>query len=154
MLDKFRKFILWTLNTRVSPLAYLAAYASLAIGFFFTFFSRLSDVQNTLLFKVGILGATEMWAMLLLVSSVVLVLGLRFRLVEITRIGAMGNFVLWGFACFMYSNNQYWFALLSFGGIHMMCQGYLYLAASIDTLWQTEYDERYCRTHRHVCALD
>src|SRR5690348_15036872 len=106
-MKRVRDFIFWTLNSRVSPLAYLAAYSSLAIGFFWTFFRNLPDIQNTLIYKEGLIIGNGTWGVCLFVGSIMLAVGLKFKRTNLVRYGAMLNFVMWAFAGALYLTNEY-----------------------------------------------
>lgn len=131
---------MWTLHSRVSPLAYLTAYASLGIGFFWTFFRSLPDIQNTLIYKQGLVIGNGTWGVILFLGSLTLVLGFKFRKCNWIKYGSMVNFVMWLFAAILYATNQYWYALCTFALFHMFVQGYFFLAASLDSMWNDEVE--------------
>jgi len=135
MMSKLQRFIFWTLSTRTSPLAYLVAYSSLAIGFFWTFFISLPDIQNTLIYKEGLVIGSGVWGIALFVGSLILMYGLRFKSCYAVKIGSMTNFVMWTFAAFLYVTNEYWYAFVAFALFHLLCQGYLFLSVSLNRLW-------------------
>ena len=139
-MKRIRDFIFWTLNTRVSPLAYLAAYSSLAIGFFWTFFRSLPDIQNTLIYKEGLVIGNGTWGIALFLGSLLLVAGLKLKKKSLVRYGAMINFVMWCFAGALYATNEYWYAFIAFALAHILTQGYFFLASSLDSLWNSEYN--------------
>lgn len=141
-MKRLKDFIFWTLNTRVSPLAYLAAYSSLAIGFFWTFFQNLPDIQNTLIYKEGLVIGNGTWGILLFAGSCLLVAGLKLKKKSLVRYGAMTNFVMWLFAGALYATNEYWYAFAAFALVHLLTQGYFFLAASLDSLWNDQYNRK------------
>lgn len=139
-MKRLRDFILWTLHSRVSPLAYLVAYSSLAIGFFWTFFQSLPDIQNTLIYKEGLVIGHGAWGVCLFLGSVGLMAGLKFKKADWIRYGAMVNFMMWSFAAFLYATHHYWYALVTFALFQILVQGYFFLAASLDSLWNNDYN--------------
>jgi hypothetical protein len=139
-MKRLRDFIFWTLNTRVSPLAYLAAYSSLAIGFFWTFFRSLPDIQNTLIYKEGLVIGDGIWGVSLFVGSILLACGLKLKKKPLVRWGSMINFVMWCFAAGLYLSHEYWYAFFAFALAHMLTQGYFFLASSLDSLWNNDYN--------------
>lgn len=129
------RFINWTLNSRVNPLCYLTAYVSAAIGLFFAFFTSLPDVQNSLLYQYGTIVDVSWWGFALFISATCLLVGLKVRKRELVRVSSMVTFVLWAFAFLTYLDHQFWYALATFALFHLLVQGYFYLAASLDLLW-------------------
>lgn len=139
-MKRLRDFLFWTLHSRVSPLAYLAAYSSFAIGFFWTFFQSLPDIQNTLLYKEGLIIGNGAWGICLFLGSLTLAAGLKFKKADWVKYGAMCNFIMWGFAGLLYATHEYWYALIAFALFHILVQGYFFLAASLDSLWNNQYN--------------
>lgn len=138
-MKRVRDFIMWTLHSRVSPLAYLVAYSSLAIGFFWTFFQHLPDIQNTLIYKEGLVIGHGAWGICLFAGSALLMVGLKLRKSDLIKYGAMLNFMMWSFAGFLYISHHYWYALITFALFQILVQAYFFLAASLDSLWNREY---------------
>lgn len=128
-------FIQRTLSTRVTPLAYIYGLQGLVYGASFAFFSQAPGVQNTILFKNGALVGIIIWGSIALISSSVLILGLISRNKFFTQLGSLGMFMCWVFAAITYANGGYFFLLLPLAFLNMLSYGYLYLASSIDTLW-------------------
>lgn len=134
MTDKFISFIDKTLNTRITPLAYLIAIHSLIFGGSFVFLSGEQSVRATLLYQTGVIGGIQMWGMLVLVSAVLTIYGMARRVVNLTQLGATGLFMGWLFASITYGQNELWLQMI-LAGVLMLCFGYHFLAAGLGRLW-------------------
>jgi hypothetical protein len=130
-----RSFIIRTLSYRVTPLAYLVALQGLVYGVSFTFFSSSPGVTNTILFKNGAVVGVELWGIIALVSSLVLITGLLNKSGLATSLGALGMFLAWVFAAIVYLTGGYYYLLFPLAVVNILAHAYLYIAASMDKLF-------------------
>lgn len=135
-MKRIERWILRTLDANVNPLAYLFVFTSFAIGLFFTLFSGLADVQNTLLYKDGVFIGIEAWGAILLAASAVLGAGMALKKKALVKYGSMTAWIMWVFAGVTYVQGKYWYALATFAAVHMLAHAYLYLASGLDRLWR------------------
>lgn len=135
MSDKILQFLHRTLNTRITPLAYLYAFQGFIFGFAFTFLQSSPGVQNTILFKEGALIGVSLWGMVVLIASIVLILGMCLKKVRGVQIGSVGMFMAWIFAAIVYASGGYTWFLLPIAITNILMYGYYYLASSLDQLW-------------------
>lgn len=128
-------FIIKTLSTRVTPLAYLVALQGIVYGTAFTFFSSSPGVQNTILFKDGALVGVTIWGEIALISAITLFVGMFVKSKIATGAGSLGMFLVWTFAAIIYITGGYFYLLFPLAVLNMMAHGYFYLASSLDRLW-------------------
>lgn len=127
-------FLLKTIDTRVTPLAYLAAAQGLIWGMAFVFLHDLDGVQNTILFKQSALIGVSWWGVLSLVASLLMVIGMLCHFTVTTAAGAVGMWVAWVFALVIYVAGCYWF-LAVLAVVNILVYGYIYLSARLGLLW-------------------
>jgi hypothetical protein len=141
-MEKLRKFINRTLDTRITPIAYLLAAAGIVRGLAFTVFQGADGVTNTILYKVGPVIPLTMWGIIVLVSSVVLLYGMITKTAEMVGFGAMGMFLTWTLTAITYAINGYWPFLFPTAVLYILIYGYFFLASSLGRLWDyTPYRE-------------
>lgn len=134
MQKRIVKFVDKSLNTKFNPLVYLFALSSFATGFAFVFLSYLPDVQNTLLYKHGVLFGLTIWGSFLLIGMTMLLTGLFLNWNFFIKLGAFMGFMLWLFGSLTYALNGFYYALIAGGLLHMLAHGYIYLKASQGSL--------------------
>lgn len=134
MAGKFIGFIDSTLNTRITPLAYLIAIHSFILGASFVFFGWESSVQASLLYQNGALFGAPIWGLLTMISTGVLIVGMFLKDASLTKLGAMGAFASWIFAAITYAQGELWLQMI-LALVLMLCFGYHFLASSLGRLW-------------------
>lgn len=141
-MERLQKILDRTLNTRITPLAYLIAALGIIRGLAFTVFQNAEGVTNTVLYKVGPVIPLTLWGIIVLASSVVLLYGMITKTTEMVGIGAMGMFMTWVLTAITYGINGYWPFLFPSAIIYTLVHGYFFLAASLGRLWDyTPYRE-------------
>lgn len=134
MANKIIAFIDRTLNTRITPLAYLVAVHSMLFGGAFVFLNNEASVRASLLFKAGVIDNVPLWGAIVFVSAVVLILGMAAKSVPPIQWGALGLFMGWLFAAITYAQNDLWFQMV-LTIVTMLYFGYHFLASSLGRLW-------------------
>lgn len=125
-----------TLNTRISPLAYLYVLRAYVTGIAYTFLSSLSNgVQSSVLYKVEVILGHQFWGGMLLVGATFLLLGMWQKQKRPVQIGSSILFMSWAFAAITYAEHGYWPFLLPLAILEMLSWGYYYLSVSIGRLW-------------------
>ena len=125
-----------TLDTRITPLAYLYGVKSVSTGMAYALLSDYSDgVQNTILYKEGALVGVSVWGFLVLIGGVVLLLGLLNQHVRMVHVASLTMFMAWAFAAIVYALGGYWLFLFPLAVIELLSCGYLYLSAGLGRLW-------------------
>lgn len=141
-MDRLRKIIDRTLDTRITPIAYLIAMAGIVRGLAYTVFQDASGVTSTILYKVGPVIPLTLWGTIVLVSSVVLLYGMITKTTEMVGFGAMGMFMTWTLTAITYAVNGYWEYLFPTSVLYILIYGYFFLASSLGRLWDyTPYRE-------------
>ena len=135
-MGRLHRFIDSTLDTDISPLAYLYVVHALVYGVAYSFLDGLSSgVQNTVLFKAGVLFGHNFWGLMLLLGGAVLLCGMLRKHRRATQVGSSVLFMAWTFAAITYATNGYWHFLFPLAVVEILSWGYYYLAASIGRLW-------------------
>jgi hypothetical protein len=134
MREKFLSLIDRTLNTRITPLAYLVTIYSFIFGGSFVFLDSLTSVRVTLLYRYDALIGAPVWGMFVFVASAVLLAGLLIKRVSLVQAGALGLFCGWLFAAITYAQNDLWLQMV-LAIVFMLCFGYHFLASSLGRLW-------------------
>lgn len=125
-----------TLDTRITPLAYLYGVKSVSTGAAYALFSEYSEgVQNTILYKEGALVGVSIWGFLVLIGGVVLLLGLLNEHIRTVQISSFILFMAWAFAAIVYALGGYWIFLFPMAVIELLSCGYLYLSSHLGRLW-------------------
>ena len=125
-----------TLNTSISPLAYLYVLRAYVTGIAYTLLSSISlGVQDTVLYKAGVILGHQFWGGMILVGATFLLLGMLQKQKRPVQIGSSILFMSWAFAAITYAEHGYWFYLLPLAILEMLSWGYYYLAASMGRLW-------------------
>jgi hypothetical protein len=135
MKDTLVEFIDRTLDTRVTPLAYVFALTGIVWGFAFTFLSSDAGVTSTVLFQAGALVGVSLWGISVLVSSLLLLYGLATKSVKIVTFAAFILFIAWSAGAISYGMTGEWILRFPLAIVNILCYGYYYLAASLDRLW-------------------
>lgn len=135
-MGKLYKAVDRTLDTRVTPLAYLYGIKSVSTGVAYAILSEHSTgVQNTVLYKEGAVVGVSIWGFLILAGGIGLLAGLVSKKPWLVQISAMPMFMAWVFAAIEYGMGGYWLFLFPLAVIELLSCGYLYLSASLGRLW-------------------
>ena len=134
MRDKFSRLVDRSLNTRITPLAYLVTTYSFIFGGSFVFLDSLTSVRVTLLYRYDALIGAPVWGMFVFVFAVALLAGMMIKRAGWVQTGALGLFCGWLFAAITYAQNELWLQMV-LAIIFMLCFGYHFLASSIGRLW-------------------
>lgn len=135
MLSKIGDLIDKSLNTRVAPIAYLFAVLGLIRGFAYTVFPDSQGVRNTLTSQVGAVIPLDVWGMIVLTSSVVLLVGMYIKNAPLTMGGALGMCLTWGCTMVSYASAGFWTYLVPISVVNILIYGYLFITAPIGRLW-------------------
>lgn len=123
-----------TLNTSVTPLAYLVACQSLAFGLSFALFDEWASVRNSILYPYGIWIGVPLWGWVLTVSSAALIIGLWWKNTGAVALTGFLLFSAWVFAAIAYAQNDAWFQAI-LASINILYAGYFFLASNLERLW-------------------
>lgn len=131
---KIMRFIQKTINTRVTPLAYLFALWQVNFGLNMFFADRRGG-DATVLSQIEPLVPSEYWGLALGLIALVLILGMIMKSERLVQVTAFGGFSLWVMAGIAYALEGYiW--LHTIGAVIMVLMfGYYFLAAGLDQLW-------------------
>jgi hypothetical protein len=140
-MSKFIQFIDKTLDTRVTPLAYVFALTGVIWGVAFTFLQSSAGVTSTILYQSDALIGVSLWGMSVLISSIVLLYGLAVRSTKIVTIAAFILFLAWSSGAVSYAMAGEWILRFPLAIVNILCYGYYYLAASLGRLWDYTPDE-------------
>src|SRR5690242_2778264 len=88
-MDKIITIIDKTLDTRVTPLAYVFALTGVVWGATFTFLSSNAGVTSTILYQNGALIGVSFWGLAVFISSVTLLYGLSIRSKKMVTVCAL-----------------------------------------------------------------
>jgi uncharacterized membrane protein len=135
VMENLRKFIDMTLNTRITPIAYLIAALGIIRGLAYTVFQNAEGVTNTILYKVGPIIPLTLWGAIVLASSIILLYGMVSKTTELVQAGAMGMFLTWVLTAITYGVNGYIPYLMPTAVVYALIYGYFFLAASLGRLW-------------------
>lgn len=135
MSRRIGNFIYKTLNTRITPLAYLFAATGLVWGVAFTYFQDAPGVRNTILFKYDALVGVNVWGIWMCAASIFLLVGMFVKNHIYVQIGASGGFMGWLFAAILYLREGYYWLLTPLAILNVLMYGYYYLSAALGTLW-------------------
>jgi hypothetical protein len=124
-----------SLNTRITPLAYLFALLSIVRGMGYTFFQTSEGVSSTVLFKIGPVIPPTAFGVLILSTAIILLGGMVIKSSVLVMAGSLGLFLSWVFTATAYFSNGYYFFLLPTAILQALAFGYFYLAASLGRLW-------------------
>lgn len=129
-------FIDRTLDTRITPLAYIYGVKSVIMGMSYGFLAGVSGgVRNTILYKEGALVGHNLWGILVLVGGLLLIAGMLTKVPVMVRTSSLLLFVTWAFAAIVYGMSGFWLFLFPLALIEMLACGYLYLATGRGRLW-------------------
>lgn len=134
-MERVRKFIDRTLDTRITPLAYLIAGAGIVRGIAYTFFQTAEGVSNTVLSQIGPIIPLTVWGVIVFASSLVLMYGLITKDAGSIMVGSMGMFLTWVLTAITYMLNGYLIFLFPTAVIYSLIYGYFFLSASLGRLW-------------------
>lgn len=125
-----------SLDSRVTPLAYMYAIKTVVTGVSFSLLSGFSEgVQNSILYKEGALVGVGLWGILMLVGGLGALIGMLSKVSIAVKASALLLFMTWAFAAIEYGLGGYWDWLFPLAVIELLSCGYLYLAASLGRLW-------------------
>lgn len=130
-----------SLDTRVTPLAYVFALTGVVWGATFTFLSSNAGVTSTILYQSGALVGVSVWGLSVFVSSVLLLYGLAIRSTKMVTICAFILFMAWSAGAISYGVAGEWILRFPLAIINILCYGYYYLAASLGRLWDYTPEE-------------
>lgn len=142
MKNRLIAFIDKTLDTRVTPLAYVFALTGIVWGGTFTFLSSNAGVTSTVLYQSGALVGVSLWGLSVLLASLVLLAGLMTHSVKIVMIAAFVLFLAWSAGAISYAAAGEWVLRFPLAILNILCYGYYYLAASIGRLWDYTPDDK------------
>ena len=142
-METLQKFIVITLDTRITPLAYLFATLGLIRGLAYTVFQSSAGVQASTLVQIGTIIPLTLWGLIVLGSSVVLLYGLVFKVKEMVMAGAMGMFLTQVLTSITYFFNGYLEFMFPTAIVFALCYGYYFLAAGTERLWDYSPREDY-----------
>lgn len=123
-----------SLNTRITPLAYLVALHSLVFGASFVFLSWTNTVQATTLYQSGIFIGLPLWGLLTMIGAGTLIFGMLRKATSLVNTGAIVVFMAWIFATITYAQHHLWLQMV-LSLITMLYFGYHFLASSLGRLW-------------------
>lgn len=135
MKNTFIAFIDRTLDTRVTPLAYVFALTGMVWGFAFTFLPGFPGVSSTVLYQYNALFGVSLWGIFMLGSSISLLYGLFTKKARVVMLSAFLLFLCWTSGAVVYGMAGEWAVRFPLAIINILCYGYYYLAASLDRLW-------------------
>lgn len=136
-MGSLRNRVLNTLVGRICPVVYIIALRSLMLGFEYTFLTKFSDVQNSIIYHYAIGGATA-WGPLMLVGATALIIGMMTKKKHVVSTSAMIIFMMWVFAIIALVGHGAVIAAILIGLVDLMFYGYVYLAASFNVLWDSD----------------
>lgn len=123
-----------SLNTRITPLAYLVALHSFVFGASFVFLSWSDTVQATTLYQSGIFIGLPFWGLLTMIGAGILIFGMLRKKFSWVNTGALAVFMAWVFATTTYAQHHLWLQMV-LSLITMLYFGYHFLANSLGRLW-------------------
>ena len=128
------KFIQRTVNTRITPLAYLFALWQMNFGFNI-WMADAHGGDATVLSQIEPLIPSEYWGAILCMVGVVLILTMLWKSTFGVQLASFVGFILWVMAGISYMLEGYiW--LHGIGSIIMVLMfGYYFLAAGLEQLW-------------------
>lgn len=125
-----------SLDSRVTPLAYIYAIKTVLTGAYFSLLSEFSEgVQNSILYKEGALVGVDLWGTFMLVGGLGALIGMLTKVSIAVKASALLLFMTWAFAAIEYGLGGYWHWLFPLAVIELLSCGYLHLAASLGRLW-------------------
>ena len=135
MLSKIGDLIDRSLNTKVTPLAYLAVVLGIIRGAAFAFFQTAPGVSSTVTARVGTIVPTTLWGYVVLIFSLVLLVGLLKRSVSLVMAGSLVMALAWGCNMAAYALRGYWEYLVPYAAVSVLIYGYLFITAPLGRLW-------------------
>jgi len=135
MKDTIVAFIDRTLDTRVTPLAYVFSLTGIIWGTAFTFLSSDAGVTSTMLYQSGAIVGISLWGISVLVASLLLLYGLLQRSAKLVMLAAFILFFAWSAGAVSYAMAGEWILRFPLAIVNILCYGYYYLAASLNRLW-------------------
>lgn len=131
---RIMRFIQRTINTRITPLAYLFAVWMANFGINIWWSDRKGG-GVTLLSQIDALIPSEIWGLALGLAALVLIVGMLMKHKIAVQISAFAGFILWAMAGISYVLQGY-IVLHGVGAVLLMLMwGYYFLAAGLDQLW-------------------
>lgn len=133
-MNKLARLVDRSLNTSVTPLAYLAVAQSFVMGTAFAIWGGDAGVTGTILYPYGMFLEVSVWGWLMTLGAVTTVLGLLLKNIYSTATGAFLLFSTWTFAALTYVENEAYFPG-ALALVNILMAGYLFLSANIGRLW-------------------
>lgn len=127
-------FVNQTINTSVTPLAYLVAMQTAIYGLQIFFFSFTFSVQQLVLFQTGAFVGAPVWGVIAVLAGGTLIAGMMIKNAGLVSAGAFLMAMCWVFAVIAYSMSGY-FAHAMIAFITVIEAGYFFIASSIKRLW-------------------
>lgn len=118
------------LKRGIGPGAVIFSFAALVNGIFYTFLTFREDVQYTFLYNFTGIGNIYFLGPLWLVSSILVILGLTLPRRGLLKIGAMGNFIAYSYAAWLYLINDLLFPMFN-ALTFLLIYAYFFLAAQM-----------------------
>lgn len=142
MTERLLMFVQRTLTTRVTPLAYLFVLYDFFYGLGLALTTGTKGAGAEVLANIEPLITSEVWGLGLLACCVVVFSGMLTKVPEIVELGAFLGFALWVMATIAYCASGYIWIHAPMALIQTLIFGYLFLAASLDRLWDwtPDYD--------------
>lgn len=130
-----KRFLYATLDTRITPLAYVYAATGFVWGFAFTFLTSLPQVQSSVLYQTDALIGAPLWGVSVLASTGVLFIGMLYRQTSAVTLSSTILFALWAAAAVAYALSGEWVFRFPLAILYMLCYGYYDLASALGRLW-------------------
>lgn len=123
----------YTLGPKVTPLAYVWAAKQITYGMLLAF-TTLPGIVNLILFKADAGIGIQTYGITLMVTAIILFIGMVKKNTTIVRIAsfAMVLIMFWSFAVYWTVGVHALAILILFDALGW---GYVYLASSLNTLW-------------------
>ena len=128
-----------TINTHITPLAYLFAAWQAVFGFNH-FVEEKFGAGATVLSKIEPLVPSQWWGLAIGIACVILVIGMLTQHVFAVQFAALVGFSAWVMAAISYALNGYVWLHAPSAIIVALMFGYFFLAAGLDQLWDYSPD--------------
>ena len=115
-------------------MVYVMVSVSALVGFFFCTGILMNEGFESILYGTGVLLDKEIWGGILMVASLVELTGMVIHREWLIQLGAFGGFMAWSFACISLALAAHWYLLITFGLMHLLLHGYVYLASTLNVL--------------------
>lgn len=130
----FARVIDQTLDTAVSPLAYLVVVQSVVFGLAFAVFDEATSVNKTILYPYGIWFGVSLWGWVIVVAASMVLVGLFHKTRLLIEPSSFVLFGAWLFATIAYLQNDAWFQA-ALASLNILYAGYLFLSSNLERLW-------------------